>query len=57
MTRTAPLRLITLQLRQIFFTDALTFMVVSVILSRCAERGETILNSAAAVVAQFRLFH
>ena len=27
MTRTTPLRLITLQLRQIFFTDAITFIV------------------------------
>lgn len=27
MTRTTPLRLITLQLRQIFFTDAITFII------------------------------
>jgi|GEM_PF-2407425 len=28
ITRTTPLRLMTLQLRQIFFTDARTFMIV-----------------------------
>ncbi len=28
MTRTVPLRLMILQLRQIFFTEALTFIVV-----------------------------
>ena len=27
MTRTTPLRLITLQLRQIFLTDAITFII------------------------------
>jgi hypothetical protein len=38
MTRTTPLRRTTLQLRQIFFTDASTFMAASFALSAVLGR-------------------
>lgn len=55
MTLTEPLRRITLQLRQIFFTEALTFMCYSKLY--LAMKLRLAQHAAATVTFEVRFFH